>query len=103
MKQGGIRLIPWDQINSSTINFADYSHPLKIFWVNGWDNSLKGLTPTPNSPDSWCVLHIPCYMNITPSSDDISFIKQIWLGLNGNRLVTRSYWKTNGWSAFVEK
>ena len=103
MKQGGIRLIPWDQVNSSTINFADYSHPLKIFWINGWDSSLKGLTPTPNSSDFWCVLHIPCCMNITPSSDDISYIKQIWLGLSGNRLFTRSYWKTKGWNTFVEK
>lgn len=103
MKQGGIRLIPWDQINSSTINFADYSSSLKIFWVNGLDSGLKGLTPTPNISDFWCVLHIPCYMNATPTSDDTSYIKQIWFGLSGNRLVTRSYWKTNGWSAFVEK
>lgn len=103
MKQGGIRLIPWGQVNSSTINFADYSSSLKIFWVNGWDSGLKGLTPTPNISDFWCVLHIPCYMNATPTSDDTSYIKQIWFGLSNNRLVTRSYWKTNGWSAFVEK
>lgn len=103
MKQGGIRLIPCGQINSSTINFADYSSSLKIFLVNGWDSGLIGLTPTPNISDFWCVLHIPCYMNATPTSDETSYIKQIWFGLSGNRLVTRSYWKTNGWSAFVEK
>lgn len=104
MKQGGVRLIPWVQINPSTINYADYSSPLKIFWVNGWDNNLASLTPTPSLTDFWCVLHIPCTVNKTQSTEnDMSFIKQIWLGLNGNRLFTRSYWKDKGWNAFVEK
>ena len=104
MRQGGVRLIQWTQIDSSTINFADYSHSLKIFWVNGWDDNFKSLTPTQNIPDFWCVLHIPCAIHSTPpTGNDISFIKQIWFGLNNNRLFTRSYWKDNGWNAFVEK
>lgn len=103
MKQGGVRLIFWGDINISTINYADYSSPLKIFWVNGWDGTLLPLTPTPTISDFWCVLHIPCQVGNNPSADDYSYIKQIWLGLSGNRLFTRSYWKTNGWNAFIEK
>lgn len=104
MKQGGIRLIPWDQINPSTINFADYNNALKIFWVNGWDTNKLPLTPQPSSSDFWVVLHIPCYVGSNgPSSNDMSFIKQIWMSMTSNAVYTRSYTNNTGWSIFSQK
>ena len=103
MKQGGVRLIPWYTINPTMVNDTDYSNALKVFWVNGWDNKYSALTPTSSLADFWCVLHIPCQMETDSPGDDMSFTKQIWLGVSGNRLYTRSYIKSIGWTDFIEK
>lgn len=103
LKQGGIRFIIPNDVNTSTPNYADYSNALKIFWVNGWDANFKGLTPQPNASDYWLVLHIPCYLGVTNPSNDMSFIKQIWMPLSSNALYTRSYTLSAGWRDFEQK
>lgn len=103
LKQGGIRFIIPNDINTNTPNYADYSNALKIFWVNGWDANFRGLTPQPNASDFWLVLHIPCYLGVTNPSNDMSFIKQIWMSLSSNALYTRSYNFSAGWGNFEQK
>lgn len=103
LKQGGIRFIIPNDINTSTPNYADYSNALKIFWVNGWDANFRGLTPQPNASDYWLVLHIPCYPGVTNPSNDMSFVKQIWMSLSSNALYTRSYNLPAGWGNFEQK
>lgn len=103
IKQGGVRLIQWNQINASTINYADYNNALKIFWVNGWDANMLPLTPQSLS-DFWVVLHIPCYVGSNdPSNNDMSYIKQIWMSMVSNEVYTRSYVNSTGWSVFSKK
>lgn len=103
LKQGGIRFIIPNDIDTNTPNYADYSNALKIFWVNGWDANFRGLTPQPNASDFWLVLHIPCYLGVTNPSNDMSFIKQIWMSLSSNALYTRSYNLSAGWGDFEQK
>lgn len=92
-----------NEIDASIPNSADYSHALKIFWVNGWDSSLIGLTPQPNAADFWLVLHIPAYLGVTNPANDMSFIKQIWMSISSNELYTRTYTASSGWKDFAQK
>lgn len=101
MRQGGVRSIPWNQINTSTPGYADYSSPLKIFWVNGWDSQYNGICPS-NSWTYWIVMHIPNFAVSNPAND-MSQISQIWIDLNNNKLYTRTYIKNDGWTSFSEK
>lgn len=103
LKQGGIRFMTPNEIDASIPNSADYSHALKIFWVNGWDSSLIGLTPQPNAADFWLVLHIPAYLGVTNPANDMSFIKQIWMSISSNELYTRTYTASSGWKDFAQK
>lgn len=103
LKQGGIRFMSPNEIDAIIPNSADYSHALKIFWVNGWDSSLIGLTPQPNAADFWLVLHIPAYLGVTNPANDMSFIKQIWMSILSNALYTRTYTASSGWKDFAQK
>lgn len=103
LKQGGIRFIIPNDVNTSTPNYADYSNALKIFWVNGWDSRFISLTPQPSAADFWVVLHIPAYLGVTNPPDDMSYIKQIWMSLWSNALYIRSYSFSTGWGDFEQK
>ncbi len=101
MKQGGVRSIPWNQINVSTPSYADYSNPLKIFWVNGWDSQYNGICPS-KAGTFWMVMHIPNFA-FSNTDNDMSQIAQIWIDISNNKVYTRTYMKSNGWTSFSEK
>lgn len=101
MKQGGVRSIPWNQINTSTPGYADYSSPLKIFWINGWDSQYNEICPS-KAGTFWMVMHIPNFAD-SHLGNDMSQIAQIWIDINNNKVYTRTYMQNNGWTSFSEK